>query len=81
MITGRVFHLDKMQNYLHEVPAINMSIFWAAQDVCVFTGQAAVKFVALHLVSCIPTHPEQVKPPVNEIHFFPNFDRKYRSVY
>lgn len=40
--------------YLHEVPAVDVSVLWAAQDVGVFTGQAAVQLVALHLVPCIP---------------------------
>lgn len=41
-------------SYLHQVPAVDMSVLGAAQDVGVFTGQAAVQLVALHLMSCIP---------------------------
>lgn len=40
--------------YLHQVPAVDMSILRAAQDVCVLTGQTAVQLVALHLVAGIP---------------------------
>lgn len=40
--------------YFHQVPAVDVSVLGAAQDVGVFAGEAAVQLIALHLVSCIP---------------------------
>lgn len=43
------------ESHLHQVPAVNMTVLRAAQDMSVFTGQAAIQLIAFHLVSCIST--------------------------
>lgn len=46
----------------HQVPEVDMSVLWAAQDVSILTRQAAVQLVALHLVSRKPEWNKQEHP-------------------
>lgn len=47
-------HKCQQTLHLHQVPAVDVTILRAAQNVGIFIGQAAVQLIALHLVSRIP---------------------------
>lgn len=40
--------------HLHQIPEVNMAIFWTAQNVCVFIGQTAVEFIAFIDMTRVP---------------------------
>lgn len=43
-----------METYFYQVPAVHKTILRATQDIIVFTWEAAVQFIALHLVPSVP---------------------------
>ncbi len=40
--------------HLHQIPEVNMAIFWTAQNVCVFIRQTAVKLIAFIDMTRVP---------------------------
>lgn len=50
---GSVGHVT-YSAHLHQIPEVNMAIFWTAQNMCVFIRQTAVKLIAFIDMTGVP---------------------------